>query len=92
MSLNRLMLSVFAALFSIVTPSLASASDLAAPIAYPAWNGCGNCALRGVYPALPVPYKTYSPDTVWVPATTTPMFRASRARTTVAMPFTIRPI
>ena len=26
----------------------AQASDAAVPIAYPAWNGCGNCALRGV--------------------------------------------
>jgi len=50
----------------------AQASDAAVSIAYPAWNGCGNCALRGVYPALPVPYETYSPDTVWVPATDYP--------------------
>jgi hypothetical protein len=72
MSFNRLTLSVFATLFCIVTPSLASASDAAVPMAYPVWSGCGHCALRGVYPAVPVPYKTYSPDTLWAPASDYP--------------------
>jgi hypothetical protein len=64
MSISRV---TFAFLFSIITLSLASAADTAVPIAYPAWNGCGNCASRAVYPALPVP-----PDTVWAPATDYP--------------------
>jgi len=87
MSFSRLTLSAFMTLVSIMTPSLASACcEAAAPIAYPAWYGCGNCVwgagwggwaawagppsplIRGVHPAVPVPYKTYSPDTVWAPA------------------------
>jgi len=72
MSLNRLTLSIVATLFSVVIPSLASASDAAVPVAYPARNGCGNCERGGVYAALPVPYKVYSPDTVWAPATDYP--------------------
>ena len=45
MSLNRLTLSVFATLFSVV-------SDAAVPIAYRAWNGCGTlnrCCMRFSY-------------------------------------------
>ena len=72
MSISCVTLSTFAFLVGIITPTLASAADTAVPIAFPAWNGCGNCASRGVYPALPVPDYVYSPDTVWAPATDYP--------------------
>ena len=92
MSLNRLTLSVFATLFSVVPPSLASASDAAVPIAI----GPGTVAEIASFgestrlcrflirPIRRIPSGLRRP--------TIPTFRASRAHTMVAMPFTIRPI